>query len=168
MRKFLGMILLSLCLLTSVVRSGAEEAGRISGSSSDAYMTATSPDRGHLSSPEEKTSRAAKLKAKMKAIEERHLRAKEPVPVAHQTARGSGQIREKMKATEESGKKATQKVKDWFSGIAGTIRKFSKKHEISSKDGGKSTLEKKGEREMSFREQLKLELERQRERKKAE
>jgi len=153
--------------LTSVVRGEAGEAGRISGSSSDSDMTATPPDQGHVSSPEQKANRAAKLKAKIKAIEERSERAKEPVPVAHQTARGSEQIREKMKASEESGKKATRKVKNWFSGIAGSIRKFSRKHGISPKDGGKRALEEKPEREMSFKEQLKFELEKQRERKKA-
>jgi len=162
------MILLSLCLLTSVVRSGAGEAGRISGSSPAADMTAAPAEHGHISSPEQKTSRAAKLKAKIKAIEERRLHAVEkPVPVAHQTARGSEQVKEKMKASEESGKKATQDVKNWFSGIAGTIRKFSRKHRISPKNGGKRALEEKPEREMSFKEQLKFELEKQRERKKA-
>jgi len=165
------MILLSLCLLAGVVRGGAEagEAGRISELSSGAGMTGAAPDYGHVSSPEQKTSRAAKLKAKIKAIEERRLHAVEkPVPVAHRTARGSEQVKEKMKASEESGKKATQDVKNWFSGIAGTIRKFSRKHGISSKDGGKRALEEKPEREMSFKEQLKFELEKQRERKKAE
>jgi len=171
-RKIFSVALLLLCLLTGVVRSGAEEAGeagRISGSSPAADMTAApSADHGHISSPEQKTSRAAKLKAKIKAIEERRLHAVEkPVPVAHQTARGSEQVKEKMKASEESGKKATQDVKNWFSGIAGTIRKFSRKHGISPKDGGKRALEEKPEREMSFKEQLKFELEKQRERKKA-
>ncbi len=174
MRKFFTVALLCLGMLTGISRAGADEAGgadRISGIPSGAGAATSPAVRGHVSSSEQKASRAAKLKAKIKAIEEGRLHAakkiEKPVPVAHQSARGSDQIRKKMEATEESGKKATRKLKSLVSGFMKKVREFSGKYSVGSREDGKSALKRQRERKMSFREQLKLELDRQRERKKA-
>lgn len=125
------------------------------------------PLRGHATSPDERAERAARRKAKIKAVEERRHRVVEERSPTPQAARGGDQIKAKMRASETSGKRATEKIKHWFSSLLGKVQKFSESHGLAHGEESKGTRNAARERKMSFKERLKLELERQRARAKA-
>ncbi len=75
--------------------------------------------RGSISDQDANAEREAKLKARIKAINEksRHEEAgaETPVPLERRSARGSDQIKAKMKAARES--KSGQWLQDWYHDI---------------------------------------------------
>ncbi len=163
MRKDSMLVLMALCLLAAAPRVVAAEE---TGATSNITASVVQPARGHVSSPEQKAARAAKLRARIKAIEEGKNRSstteKTVVPIGHRSVRGSEQIKKKMEAAKESGKKGTAKLKGYFSGLLGSLQKFS--DTLSSyEDKGRISARKK-ERKMSFKERLKIELEKKRQR----
>jgi len=172
MRKQSMIALTVFCMLMGVayVRPGnageIEQAANVSSPTADGAVAHRTV--GSVSSPEKKAVRAAKLKARIKAIEEGrgHPRQgkKAAVPLEQQTVRGSGRIKAKMRASEESGKKATRKLHQWYSSIMEKARALTGRMSISKKDM-ETDENRKRERKMSFKERLKLELARQRERK---
>jgi len=126
------------------------------------------PVRGSISSEDARVDRAAKLRARMKAIEEgknRPVVEDVAVPIEHRSVRGSDQIKEKMQASKDSGKRGTAKMQSYINGFMGGLQRLS--DTLSSfKDREQLNVRQK-ERRMSFRERLKLELEKKRKRNEA-
>ncbi len=126
------------------------------------------PVRGSISSEDARVDRAAKLRARMKAIEEgknRPVVEDVAVPIEHRSVRGSDQIKAKMKASKDSGKRGTAKMQSYINGFMGGLQRLS--DTLSSfKDREQLNVRQK-ERRMSFRERLKLELEKKRKRNEA-
>jgi len=83
------------------------------------------------------------------------------VPVGHRTALGVDQIRAKEKAAKGSSKRGTAKLKGYFNGFLNGMNSVS--HSLSNPDGKVLTAKQK-EKRLSFKEQLKLEMERKRQR----
>lgn len=129
---------------------------------------AVEPVRGSVSSEDARADRAAKLKVKMKAIEEgtnRPVAEKVVVPIEHRSVRGSDQIKGKMEASKDSGKRGNAKIHSYINGFLGGLQRFS--DTLSSPGDKKQLSERQKERKMSFRERLKLELEKKKKRNEA-
>lgn len=123
------------------------------------------PIQGSFSSEETRADRAAKLRAKIKAIEEgtnRPVAEEIVVPIEHRSVRGSDQIKEKIEASKDSGKRGSAKIQSYINGFLGGMQSFSDMLS-SSEDREKLSVRQK-ERKMSFKERLKMELEKKRQR----
>jgi len=167
MRRFFILAVLTfnaLVLNVFVVHSSAAAEG------DDIHFHApvVEPVRGNVSTEDQKADRAAKLKAKMKAIEEHRFYPKKkaaPVPEYRKTARGTEQIKAKEELSKDAGKRGTAKLKSYMHAIFGgfespAMAKYIAKH--GRPGGNPDSL--KG---MSFQERLKLELEKKRKRNEA-
>jgi len=107
------------------------------------------PERGHVSSSEDRLDRAAQLKAKIKAIEEQEhhpVSEEKAVPLYNQTAHGSEQLKEKMNLSKDAGKRGNKRLTSYVEVIF-----------------GQGILDDSHpEAKMSFKERLKQEQEKQR------
>ncbi len=83
------------------------------------------------------------------------------VPIGHRTALGVDQMKRKEKAAKGSGKRGTALLKGYLSGFLGGLNNFS--HGLRNSEGKVLTAKQK-EKRLSFKERLKLELERKRQR----
>ncbi len=122
--------------------------------------------RGSVSSEDQQAERAAQLKAKIKAIEERQLhppkKVAAPVPLYRKNVRGTDQIKAKEALSKDAGKRGTDKLKSYMHAVFGgfespAMAKYIAKH---GRPGG-NPASMKG---MSFQERLKLELAKKRKR----
>ncbi|MDQ6959009.1 MAG: hypothetical protein Q9M24_07870 [Mariprofundaceae bacterium] len=133
----------------------------------DIYFRApvVEPARGSVSSEDTRADRAAKLKVKMKAIEEgtnRPVAEEVVVPIGHRSVRGSDAIKAKIEASKDSGKKGTAKMQGYINGFMGGLQSLS--NMLSDPEDREKLSTRQKERKMSFKERLKLELEKKRER----
>lgn len=159
MRKIYTMALLTLSMLAGGTCAVAE------GDSYNFKAPAVEPARGSVSSDAQRAERAAALKAKMKAIKEgkNHPAVeKANVPIEDRTVQGTDQIKAKMKASEKSGEKGTRKLKEYVSGMFGSLQGLS--NLFSGPEDKERLAERERERNMSFKERLNLELEKQKKR----
>jgi len=164
MRKCSVIAMLMLNALTLNVLAGVSYA--VAEDASDGLKAAVmEPVRGSFSSEETRADRAAKLRAKMKAIEERRNRPvaeKVVVPIEHRNVRGSEQIKAKMEASKGSGKRGTAKIQGYINGFMGGLRSFSDM--LSGPEDKEQLSARKKERKMSFKERLKMELKKKQQR----
>jgi len=113
------------------------------------------PIRGNVSSEDQQVDRATKLRAKIKAIEERRLhpqkKAAEPVPLYRKNVRGNDNIKAKMRLSKEAGKRGTEKLQSYLHAVFGGCGTPESRHD---------------KRKLTFKERLKQEIEKQRSRKK--
>jgi hypothetical protein len=126
---------------------------------------AVEPARGNVSSDAQRAERTAALKAKMKAIEEgkEHPAVeKVNVPLEDRTVHGTDQIKAKMEASKKTGEKGTAKLKEYVSGVFGSLQGLS--DVFSGPEDKEKLAERDRERNMSFKERLNLELEKQKQR----
>jgi len=123
------------------------------------------PVRGSVSTEDQQTDRAAKLKVKMKAIEEHRFYPKREatlVPEYRKTARGTDQVKAKAELSKDAGKRGTAKLKSYIHAVFGgfespEMAKYIAKHGRSGAHSGNLVG-------MSFQERLKLELEKKKKR----
>jgi len=167
MRKYflaalLALSTLALNVLAEVPYAIAEDSG------SGLHAPVMEPVRGSFSSEAARADRAAKLRAKIKAIKEgknRPVMEEVVVPIEHRNVRGSEQIKAKMEASKDSGKRGTAKMQGYIDGFMGGLQSFS---EMLSGPEDKARLSaRQQERKMSFKERLKMELEKKRQRNEA-
>jgi hypothetical protein len=148
----------TLCIMTAIPYARAADADNDETPSVKAIDSpvASSPERGHVSGAEEKLDRGAQLKARIKATEEQSLHPRketgEAVPLYNKTVHGSEQIKEKMKLSEDAGKRGNQKLASYVQAIFGPG----------------ALDDSHAQTKMSFKERLKQEQERQRAKKKHE
>jgi len=167
MRKYSLMVLLTLNALVLNVLAGVSYAAA-EDASGDLKAPVMGSVRGSFSSEDARAERAAKLRAKMEAIEERRNRpvAKEAVvPIEHRSVRGSEQIKAKIEASKDSGKKGTAKMQGYINGFMGGLQNLSSM--LSGPEDKEKLSARQKERKMSFKERLKLELEKKRQRNEA-
>jgi len=88
-------------------------------------------------------------------------REKVIVPVGHRTAYGADQVKDKEEAAKESSKRGTEQLKGYLNGFLKGINSASRS--LSNPDGKELTAKQK-EKRLSFKEQLKLEMGRKRQR----
>jgi len=86
------------------------------------------------------------------------------VPIERRTVYGAEQIKKKAEASKESGKRGNAKLNGYLNGFLDGLNSVSRS--LSSTDGKVLTAKQK-ERRMSFKERLKLEMERKQQRKKS-
>jgi len=86
---------------------------------------------------------------------------KATVPVGHRTAYGTDQIQQKEQAAKGSSKRGTAKLKGYINGFMDGLNSFSRSMSTTE---GKALTAKQKEKRLSFKEQLKLEMERKRQR----
>jgi len=168
MRKFFIMTILAfnvwgLNLLTGISHATAgDDAVHF-------HAPVVAPVRNSISSEEQQADRAAQLKAKIKAIEERQLHPPKkiaaPVPLYRKNVRGTDNIKAKEQLSKDAGKRGTAKLKSYIHAIFGgfespEMAKYIARH--GRPGGNPDNL--KG---MSFQEHLKLELEKKRKRNEA-
>jgi len=109
MQKYLVVIFSVICLIAG---SGQVKAGNADGADQDIKH------KGQVSSADENAERGAKLKTRIRALEEKQADSaksgkKVETTLEHKTVRGSDQIKAKIKAVEES--KSRQWLQDWWS-----------------------------------------------------
>jgi len=164
MRKYSVMAMLILNALALNVLAGvsyatAEDAG------GGLKAPVMEPVRGSFSSEETRADRVAKLKVKMKAIEEgtnRPVAEEAVVPIEHRSVRGSDAIKAKIEASKDSGKKGTAKMQGYINGFMGGLQNLS--NMLSDPEDKEKLSARQQERKMSFKERLKMELEKKRQR----
>jgi len=163
MRKFSIMAVLAfntliLNMFTGVMYATAEDDIHF-------HAPVAEPVRGSVSSEETRADRAAKLKVKMRAIEEgtnRPVAEKVVVPIEHRSVRGSDAIKAKMEASKGSGKRGTAKMQGYINGFMGGLQNLS--NMLSGPEDKEKLSARQRERKMSFKERLKMELEKKRQR----
>jgi len=158
MNKYFLMGLLTLSILPVSSYAAAEDGGV------KFKAPVVEPVRGNVSTEDQKAGRAAKLKAKMKAIEEHRFYPKRKtalVPEYRKTARGTDQIKAKAELSKDAGKRGTAKLKSYIHAIFGGFESPEMANYIAENGHGDST---KG---MSFKTRLKLELEKKKQRNEA-
>jgi len=109
-----------------------------------------------VSREQQKTIRAEKIKAKIKAIKERRLQSRnkvaEPTPLYRKNVQGSAGIKAKIEASKGSGKHGSAKIKSFFHEFfgnpeaAGKVKKLTFKQRLAlqkAKDKKKSEERKK-------------------------
>jgi len=164
MRKFSIMAVLALNTLilnifTEVIYATAGE------NDIHFHAPAVEPARGSISSEETRADRTAKLKIKMKAIEEgknRPAAEEAVVPIEHRSVRGSDAVKAKIEASKDSGKKGTAKMQSYINGFMGGLQSLS--NMLSGPEDKEKLSTRQKEQKMSFKERLKLELEKKRQR----
>jgi len=163
MKKYFVMGLLALNILAVGSYAEAQDSGV------KFKAPVVEPVRGSVSSEDQKADRAAKLRAKIKAIEERRLHPPKkvlaPVPLYRKNVRGLDKIKAKEELSKDSGKRGTAKLKSYIHAIFGgfespALAKYIAEH--GRPGGNPDTM--KG---MSFKARLKLELEKKRKRNEA-
>jgi len=160
------LTLMALCLLTVVPRAVSAGEAEQAANATTAGKPVTQAIRGHVSSSEQKAARAAALRARIKAVEEGKNRPstteKTVVPIEHRSVRGSQEMKKKMEAAKDSGKRGTAKLKGYLNGFLGSLQEVSDMLSAAEDKGQRSARQKK--RKMSFKERLKIELEKKRQR----
>jgi len=168
MMKYPAMsILIPSALVLSVLAGGPYAAAEDAGGGLKA--PAVDPVRGGFSSEEARTARAAALKAKIKAVKEgknRPVTENAVVPIGHRSVRGTNEIKAKMEASKDSGKRGTAKLQGYLSSFLGGMQSLNDALS-GAEDNGELSAKQKArlkERKISFKERLKLELEKKRQR----
>ncbi len=164
MRKGFVMLVLVLNVLgLNILVSGSASAAENNGGLKAPMVE---PVRGDFSNGSQQAARAAALKAKIKAIEERRLHppkeVAKPVPLYRRSVRGTNEIKAKEDLSKNAGKRGTAKLKSYIHAIFGGfesagMRDYAAEHGHSG--GNHDSM-----RGMTFKERLKLELKKKRQR----
>ncbi len=167
MKKVFVMFTLALNALgLNILAGGSSVAAENSGGLKAPMVE---PVRGSVSSGNQEADRAAKLKAKIKAIEERRLHppkeVAKPVPLYRRNVRGTKEIKEKEKLSKDAGKRGTAKLKSYIHAIFGRFESADMRNYIA--EHGHSGGNTDSMRGMSFKERLKLKLKKQQQRNEA-
>jgi len=164
MKKSFVMFVLALSALgLNILAGGSSAAAEDSGG---LKAPVVEPVRGSISTEGQQAARAAKLKAKIKAIEEHQIHppkeVAKPVPLYRKNVRGTKEIKEKEKLSKGAGKRGTAKLKSYIHAIFGGFKSAGMSNYIA--EHGRPGGNPASMRGMSFKARLKLELKKQQQR----